>query len=335
MSVDAAGETLAAGVVATVTQVGEVHIVTCPAGAPCARTATLTHEPTPGARGERFGQDVALAASGTALAVGAPIFSGSGSDVKVTLYDREVSGAWRRDAQLAAPSRSMAFPAYFGQGIARSRDTVVVLGFDHMYVYARTASGWAAEVPIPIPGSTQRRRPALGEGRVAIGIPSSSQTPGQVLVFRPSGTYRTWTLDRTLDGGLRGGPTFGTAIAIEGTRLVVGAPGAVGGAGEVYDFDLSASVAVDDEARASETLSLRTPNPIRGTATLHYRIDRPAFVHVAIYDMLGRKVATVTEGARAEGAYETPFPPSVAAGAYVVRLDADGAHVTRRVIVLP
>ncbi len=311
-------------------------MVTCSAGGPCAQTATLTHVPTPGAQGERFGHSVALDASGTFLAVGAPLFSGSTSGqvvTQVSLYSRDPAGVWQIDTRLSASTADGLFPLRFGSGVARSRDTVAVVGFDRLYVYVRRGSGWTAEVPIPIPGSVLSKRPALGAGRIAIGVPSSNQAPGQVLVFRPTNTPGTWTLDRTLDGGARGGISFGTSVAIDGARLLVGAPGAAGGAGEVYAYDLGTGVAAEGEETAS-ALSLRVPNPVREGATVRYVLDRPARVRLSVYDVLGRLVSTLVDGDRADGTHEIAFASGLAPGAYIVRLDADGIARTRTVVVL-
>src|SRR5690606_24918099 len=46
------------------------------------------------------------------------------------------------------------------------------------------------------------------------------------------------------------------------------------------------------------------PNPVRGTATVAFRLPAPGPVRVALYDVRGRRVAVLAEGARAAGRHE-------------------------------
>jgi hypothetical protein len=57
-------------------------------------------------------------------------------------------------------------------------------------------------------------------------------------------------------------------------------------------------------------------------------------VRVALYDVLGREVAVATEGERAAGAHSVTLDTrSLAPGAYIVVLEAAGAHASRRLTV--
>ncbi|HEX8385518.1 MAG TPA: T9SS type A sorting domain-containing protein [Rubricoccaceae bacterium] len=77
------------------------------------------------------------------------------------------------------------------------------------------------------------------------------------------------------------------------------------------------------------------PNPASTTATLPYTLDVAQTVRLAVYDVLGREVAVVAEGARSAG----PHAPSVdvsslAPGVYVARLTAGGVVLARRFSVV-
>ena len=85
------------------------------------------------------------------------------------------------------------------------------------------------------------------------------------------------------------------------------------------------------EAASSFSVS---PNPLVETGTVALTLVRPSSVVLAVFDVLGRRVATLHDGALGAGPHTFSFdgrglPP----GAYVVRLTADGASAARRVTV--
>ena len=83
-------------------------------------------------------------------------------------------------------------------------------------------------------------------------------------------------------------------------------------------------------------LTAPAPNPVSSTATLSFAVKEKAQATVAVYDMLGRKAATLFEG--------TPTPgestrlrldaSTLPSGAYLLRLRAAGRTETQRVTVL-
>ena len=77
------------------------------------------------------------------------------------------------------------------------------------------------------------------------------------------------------------------------------------------------------------------PNPSGRAASVSYALAGPADVRVAIYDALGRSVATLADGPRTAGEHEVAFDASdLPAGVYLIRLEAVGddgaAHVETR-----
>ena len=80
------------------------------------------------------------------------------------------------------------------------------------------------------------------------------------------------------------------------------------------------------------------PNPTGGAATVRLDLPAPADVRVAVYDVLGRRVATLASGALGAGAHALPFDAApLAPGVYVVRAEVGGAGgvgvLVRRVTV--
>ncbi len=86
-----------------------------------------------------------------------------------------------------------------------------------------------------------------------------------------------------------------------------------------------------DAAAARVTLSGAEvgayPNPFRASTTLRYAVAEAGEVSLAVYDVLGREVAVLAEGAVEAGVYEATFDASaLPSGVYVWRLAA-GAEV--------
>jgi photosystem II stability/assembly factor-like uncharacterized protein len=89
-------------------------------------------------------------------------------------------------------------------------------------------------------------------------------------------------------------------------------------------------------------VSRSTPNPFRSATTIEYALSKPGFVSLVVYDVLGRRVATLVEERRAAGTYRAVWNGQdasgrdAASGTYVYRLEVDGSRDARhaRQIVL-
>jgi len=82
------------------------------------------------------------------------------------------------------------------------------------------------------------------------------------------------------------------------------------------------------------------PNPARGLATLRYGLPRDAAVRLEVYDVNGRRVRTLTDGASAAGDHALTWDlrddagHPVEAGLYLARFEAEGHVFTRRLVAL-
>lgn len=77
------------------------------------------------------------------------------------------------------------------------------------------------------------------------------------------------------------------------------------------------------------------PNPLRGSGRIDLTLDRPMTVSARVYDVTGRTVATLLDG-RDVAAGRTTVDLDVsrlAAGVYVLRIEADGQVASRRMTV--
>ncbi|PAP76403.1 DUF4397 domain-containing protein [Rubrivirga marina] len=82
-------------------------------------------------------------------------------------------------------------------------------------------------------------------------------------------------------------------------------------------------------------LAVPAPNPVVGQARVAFSLDAPGPARLAVFDALGRRVATLAEGDFGADRYEALFDArGLAAGAYVVRLATDAGVRTRTLTVL-
>ncbi len=82
-------------------------------------------------------------------------------------------------------------------------------------------------------------------------------------------------------------------------------------------------------------LSPGYPNPFRGAVTIPFQVDRPAAVRLAVYTLLGERVAVLADGVYPAGAHELSWAPgTLSAGVYMSRLEVDGVSVSRSLTFL-
>lgn len=176
------------------------------------------------ATGDGFGASVAT--DGKVIVVGAP-----GDDGNGVVYVYTLSGTnFVRQARLSAPTGV----TNFGAHVAYSANAIAVSapgnastpGAVVLYVKANTV--WNKQVTLTDqdfsgPGDEFGAGVGLSGAYLVVGSPNSGGY-GQAYVYQHSGA--TWPLKATLTGiGGVPGDRFGAAVAIDGTRVVVGAPG--------------------------------------------------------------------------------------------------------------
>ena len=94
-------------------------------------------------------------------------------------------------------------------------------------------------------------------------------------------------------------------------------------------LNLMGTVANEDGANAS-AFALRSafPNPFRASTTLEYSLREAADVSLAVYDVLGRKVATLVDGLQPAGVERVAFDASgLPTGLYISQLRVNGEVV--------
>jgi len=83
-------------------------------------------------------------------------------------------------------------------------------------------------------------------------------------------------------------------------------------------------------------LSLPTPHPIRTRSTIGYRLDHTERVSIRVYDVMGRRVATLLEtAARAAGPGSVQLDArALPSGVYFVKMESRTQSVTRKITIL-
>ncbi len=77
------------------------------------------------------------------------------------------------------------------------------------------------------------------------------------------------------------------------------------------------------------------PNPFNPSTTIKYQIPSAALVQIAVYDLLGRKAATLVNGYQPAGYYEILFNASkLSSGIYFYKITAGKYNAIRKMILL-
>ena len=118
-----------------------------------------------------------------------------------------------------------------------------------------------------------------------------------------------------------------------------GATSSTGKHAQGYDIPLEINCEreTSDAAELPQSVELEQnyPNPFNPTTTIGFRLDGTAEVRLAVYDLLGREVATLAEGLRAAGPHRVTFDAAgLAAGVYVYRLEAEGRVESKRLTLV-
>jgi len=83
------------------------------------------------------------------------------------------------------------------------------------------------------------------------------------------------------------------------------------------------------------SLDQNYPNPFNGETIIQYSLSEAEFVQLRVYDMLGRHVATITEGKRLAGAHRVIWDASgLTSGVYFIRLSTHRSTQVRKALLM-
>lgn len=286
---------------------------------------------TPNTAGDHFGASIAISAS--LLVVGAPD-DGPSNTGAVYVFRRGATG-WTQLQRLTPPGAAAGLR--FGASVAITGRWIAVgaPGRDEAYVYLAngTSTVWTHHETFIAPSltagdmfgaSVAMYQDSAGD-RLVVGAPlddSAVSDGGAIHVFRYSGS--TWAFEQTyVSSDIEPGDHFGSALAGELGRLVVGADGEDSGAsnaGAVYVFEPTAvpwpqpekltSSAPRTDARLGASVAVRkdlvlagAPGASAGATTLFRRIASSWATYEAIAppavdagDEFGASVALSAQG---------------------------------------
>jgi len=198
---------------------------------------------------ESFG--VVLASGGDHLLVGAPD-PASGS-LGVFAYRRHDGGEWAPSGRLSPPVEAPS-DSGFGAALVVSGDLAVVGAPSEddragaAYVFRFVAeSGWRLLARLTPPEDDAADAAfgasvavAVAGPELVIGAPGTDRFRGKVHVFA-QGEGGGWSLTASIAGAVEPPAGFGTALATDDDRLLVGAPAVGNGRGEVFAYTRDAS----------------------------------------------------------------------------------------------
>jgi hypothetical protein len=105
---------------------------------------------------------------------------------------------------------------------------------------------------------------------------------------------------------------------------------------------LAGPVGAGQGAATEFALLPNRPNPFRGTTAIHYLLPKEGRVEISLFDVAGRRVARIFDGARVAGPASLDYRPrGLPAGRYEMRLTfapSDGSaprHAVRPILLLP
>jgi hypothetical protein len=210
--------------------------------------------PTTISSGDELGSAIAMGTIGlrNSAIVGAPGYAGQifgGGAAFIFTFDTQTLNATWGQSGLLIPSDN-ADGDFFGDAVAISGQTAIGgcrlnnntnglrAGAAYIFVGNGFGGGWAQQAKITpsdgLAGDQFGTSVAISGDTVAIGSLRSSGAVGAVYIFTRSGTV--WTQHQKLvpNGSTNSTYHFSTSIAMQGDRLVVGAPGAANPGGGGY-----------------------------------------------------------------------------------------------------
>ena len=103
---------------------------------------------------------------------------------------------------------------------------------------------------------------------------------------------------------------------------------------------ISTDVADDERAPSRLALGAAYPNPFNPKTTIHFDLPRTGRVELTVFDVMGRKVATLVNGELPSGRHQVAWlgrdggGRQVASGLYFYRLISEGQTLTRKMTLL-
>ncbi len=106
----------------------------------------------------------------------------------------------------------------------------------------------------------------------------------------------------------------------------------------VADTSPCLPLAVGDEAPTELAFAVSGANPVRGDARFRFALPQASHVRIGLYDVNGRRVATLADAEFGAGTFEATWrrggDAAVGPGVYFARMEAGGQVLRQRMVVL-
>jgi len=107
---------------------------------------------------------------------------------------------------------------------------------------------------------------------------------------------------------------------------------------DIYGADVVLSpTGIDDGVNLPQSISLMQnyPNPFNASTNIKFSLPKESAVDLAVYDLLGRRVATLASGVKSAGEHTVTWNgDGLASGLYLYILRADGVKLSHRMLLL-
>ena len=243
------------------------------------------------------------------------------------------------------------FPAAGGAGAyvsciavnPRNADTAIVV-FSNYNVLSLFLTGDGGTSWTSIGGNLEQNNDGSGNGpscRWATILPKGSGV--QVYVATSTGVYSTSNLNgMSTAWALEGATVIGNEV----TAMVISRPSdglvvaATHGNGIFGTQPVTGVLSTSNPVPRAFSLSQNYPNPFNPSTTLQYVVAKAGAVKLVVYDMTGRQVATLVDGAKSAGTYTAVWDGKssngldAASGVYLCRFSASGFASAVKMLLL-
>ena len=196
-------------------------------------------KPLQGANFDRFGRSLSL--DGNRLLIGSTSIDSSRGAAYI--FERDRTGTWKQSAKLV-PAGAKGGDSW-GRQVLLQGDVAYVTGWGALEsrggiaIFRRAADGrWADAGMVSASDGAAGDffgGPAVAGDLMVVGAFQRDSAKGAAYVFRREGSQ--WKEEAKILGrGITRFGQFGTAVAIDGDAVLIGAPGADGGVGAVYRY---------------------------------------------------------------------------------------------------
>ena len=96
---------------------------------------------------------------------------------------------------------------------------------------------------------------------------------------------------------------------------------------------LNRSTAIEEKAAFTEGILANAPNPFETETVVHFRVNSPKVVRLTLWDMMGKKVKTITDRHFSTGDHTVVLEKKMlSAGAYFLKMETENEYLGQKLI---